>query len=79
MMRETIAQEEWKGYQVSLYKTKSSDGRARFFAEASLEDGDKFLLDHWNLSSLQRMVREVMPVVQMARGLAKPLARALNK
>lgn len=72
MIREAIAQEEWKGYQVSLYKTKSSDGRPRFFAEASLGGGDKFLLDHWNLSSLQRMVREIMPVVQMARGLAKP-------
>lgn len=73
MIREAIAQEEWKGYQVSLYKTKSSDGRPRFFAEASLDGGDKFFLDHWNLSSLQRMVREIMPVVQMARGLSKPL------
>lgn len=74
MIREAIAQEEWKGYQVSLYKTKSSDGRPRFFAEASLEDGDKFFWDHWNLSSLQRMVREIMPVVYMARDLvnAKP-------
>ena len=67
MTRETIAQQEWKGYQVSLYKTRLADGRQRFLAEALLDDGDKFLVDHWNLSSLQRIIREVMPVVQLAR------------
>jgi hypothetical protein len=67
MTRETIAQERATGYFVSLYKMRSADGKLRFLAETLFEDGDKFLIDHWNLSSLQRMIREVIPVVQLAR------------
>ena len=78
MTRETIAQQEWKGYQVSLYKTRLADGRQRFLAEALLDDGDKFLVDHWNLSSLQRIIREVMPVVQLARAWQGSALRGVN-
>ena len=78
MTRETIAQQEWKGYQVSLYKTRLADGRQRFLAEALLDDGDKFLVDHWNLSSLQRIIREVMPVVQLARAWQSNALRGIN-
>ena len=78
MTRETIGQKESKGYQVSLYKTRSADGRQRFMAEALLEDGDKFLVDHWNLSSLQRMIQELMPVVQMARAWQNSSLQSIN-
>lgn len=78
MTRETIAQEEWKGYQVSLYKTRLADGRQRFMAEALLEDGDKFLVDHWNLSSLQRIIKELMPVVQLAKAWHSGTLRSIN-
>lgn len=67
MYQEAIGHQMRKGYQVSLYKTKSADGRQRFLAETRLDDGDKFLIDHWNLSSLERILNEVIPVVQMAR------------
>lgn len=78
MSRETIGQEDWKGYQVSLYKTRSAEGKQLFLAEARMEDGDKFLIDHWNLSSLQRMIREVMPVVQMAKAWNDGSLRTVN-
>ncbi|MFO1463803.1 MAG: hypothetical protein U1F66_08485 [bacterium] len=66
------------GYHVSLYKTRSADGKQRFFAEARFEDGDKFLIDHWNLSSLQRMVQEVIPVGQLARAWQQGALPLLN-
>jgi len=78
MSRETIAQEDWKGYKVSLYKTRSADGRQFFLAEARMDDGDKFLIDHWNLSSLQKMIREVLPVVQMAKAWKDGSLRTVN-
>lgn len=78
MTRETIGQKESKGYQVSLYKTRLADGRQRFMAEALLEDGDKFLVDHWNLSSLQRIIQELMPVVQLARAWQNSSLQPIN-
>ena len=78
MTRETIGQKESEGYQVSLYKTRLPDGRQRFMAEALLEDGDKFLVDHWNLSSLQRIIQELMPVVQLARAWQNSSLQSIN-
>ncbi len=67
MQCEAIRSEVLKGYHVSLYKRSLPGGRMRFTAEAELGTGDRVLLDHWNLSALQKMLLEVIPLMELAR------------
>ena len=71
MAQKPVIRESNSGCRVSLYKTKLQNGRQRFLAEANFADGSKFLMDHWNLSSLERIVHEVIPIAQMAKDWSK--------
>jgi hypothetical protein len=69
MQWEAVEDRCWKDCRVSLYQRRLPDGRRRFLAETWFDEGDRVLLDHWNLSALRRMVQEILPIMEMARRL----------
>jgi len=69
MLYETVGRKDLEGYQVRLYKRSRVDGHHRYFAEAKREQGERVLLDHWNLSKLLEMLDETLPVINLARSV----------
>ena len=69
MQQELIIEETLEGNCFCVYKRISTTGRSLYVAEGCLENGEVVVLDHWNLSTLQRKLRELIPVIRLSREL----------
>lgn len=69
MQWEALEDQFLKGYRVSLFQRRLPDGSRRFLAETRFDETDRVLLDHWNLAVLRRMLKEVLPIMELARRL----------
>jgi len=67
MYGEALGRESLEGHQVFLYKRSLPNGGCRFVAETEFGQGDRVLLDHWNLAGLHKMLKEVIPLMELAR------------
>jgi len=67
MYGEALGEKLLGGYQVHLYKRNLPNGSSRFVAQADFGEGDRVLLDHWNLATLNRILLEIIPVMELAR------------
>jgi hypothetical protein len=67
MKVESLEVKEFSGFQVSLFRKISPNGRYQFLAETEIGDGDRVILDHWNLIALKRQLQEILPVVALVR------------
>lgn len=69
MSTETLGEMAFKGWVFHIYRSNFDSGRFGFMAETALNDGDRVLLDHWNLAALFREIENIVPVMAMAHSL----------
>ena len=74
MKREILGTQFIGKLEFSFYQATSENGRKRFIAEAALGDGERVLLDHWNLSVLQKQLCKITPVMEQARQMNQGFA-----
>lgn len=70
MQMEEIGIQQIENQAFSIYRAQFSDGRQHFIAETAFAEGEKVLLDHWNLHALRREIEELFPIMKLARRLS---------
>lgn len=67
MSTEALGELAFHGMVFHIYRSDFDNGRFGFMAETAWDDGDRVLLDHWNLSALYKELEKLVPLMTKAR------------